>query len=189
MDSKTSALLADPATGSHIVYPYTDESKVVQAIRHYTSSGLSRDEAVVLIVSEPHRESLILLLKAEAFNIERLQSKGQLVILDAGQLLSSLMVGDRPDATVFRALIKRIIDQAGRDLTSGRHRKVRLFGEMVSILWRSGQPQAALRLEELWNEVTDNYPVSLFCTYMLDGNGHSHVPEDLLAAHNHRMAS
>jgi KaiC/GvpD/RAD55 family RecA-like ATPase len=189
MDIKTTALLADPAPGSHIVYPYTDENKVVQAIRHYTSSGLSRDEAVVLILSEPHRESLILLLKAEAFNIEMLQSKGQLVILDAAQLLSSLMVGDRPDATVFRAVIKRIIDQAGRDLASGRHRKVRLFGEMVSILWMSGKPKAALRLEELWNEVTDTYPVSLFCTYMLDGNGHSHLPEDLLAAHNHRLAS
>jgi hypothetical protein len=189
MDIKTTALLVDPTPGSHIVYPYTDENKVVQAIRHYTSSGLSRDEAVVLILSEPHRESLILLLKAEAFNIEMLQSKGQLVILDAAQLLSSLMVGDRPDATIFRAVIKRIIDQAGRDLASGRHRKVRLFGEMVSILWTSGKPQAALRLEELWNEVTDTYPVSLFCTYMLDGNGHSHLPEDLLAAQNYRLAS
>jgi hypothetical protein len=94
-----------------------------------------------------------------------------------------------PDATVFRAVIKRIIDQAGRDLASGRHRKVRLFGEMVSILWTSGKPEAALRLEELWNEVTDTYPVSLLCTYMLDGNGHSHLPEDLLAAHNYRLAS
>jgi KaiC/GvpD/RAD55 family RecA-like ATPase len=189
MNSKTSALLADPAPCSHIVYPYTDEQCMVRAVEFYASSGISKGEAVVLIVTEAHREALIVQLKSEAFNVERLQSSGQLVMLDASEMLAVIMADGSLDATTFKAAIKRIIELAGRDPASGHHRRVRLFGEMVSLLWTTGNAEAALRLEELWNEVTEAYRVALLCTYLLDGNGHSRLPESLLSAHSLRLAS
>jgi hypothetical protein len=42
---------------------------------------------------------------------------------------------------------------------------VRAFGEIVSLLWRDGRRQAALRLEEMWNEAIGLHPLSLLCGY------------------------
>jgi hypothetical protein len=42
---------------------------------------------------------------------------------------------------------------------------VRAFGEIVSLLWRDGKRQAALRLEEMWNEAIGLHPLSLLCGY------------------------
>jgi PAS domain S-box-containing protein len=43
------------------------------------------------------------------------------------------------------------------------------YGEMVDILWRNDKCEAAIRLEELWNELADSRPFELFCAYALNG--------------------
>ena len=47
---------------------------------------------------------------------------------------------------------------------------------------------AAERLEELWNEVIEEYSFSLFCAYSLNGPGRSQLPESLLKTHSHSIA-
>jgi hypothetical protein len=42
---------------------------------------------------------------------------------------------------------------------------VRVFGEMVSLLWDAGLIDAAVELEVLWNELGVQYPFSLLCAY------------------------
>jgi hypothetical protein len=42
---------------------------------------------------------------------------------------------------------------------------VRVYGEMVALLWADGQVAAALELEDLWNELGRRLPFSLFCGY------------------------
>lgn len=184
MDSKTTAMLENARVGSHIVYPYTDEARVVSTVGHYVSGGLSHGDAVILILSENHRERVIDYLKADTFAVERLESSGQLAFLDAIEMLDLFMVGGLPDAERFRSLIGKILERASRDVATGRHRHIRMFGEMVSLLWRSGNHDAALRLEQLWNEAIEGRPICLLCTYELDGNGHSRLPGDLIDAHS-----
>jgi signal transduction histidine kinase len=36
---------------------------------------------------------------------------------------------------------------------------------MVNLLWRRGNPNAAIRLEELWNEARKKHPFALLCSY------------------------
>jgi len=43
-------LLVDPHPCRHIVYPYNDEEKGINAVYLFASSGLSKGESVVLIV-------------------------------------------------------------------------------------------------------------------------------------------
>ena len=45
---------------------------------------------------------------------------------------------------------------------------VRAFGEMVDLLWKDGNADAAIRLEELWNELATKYQYSLLCGYSVD---------------------
>jgi hypothetical protein len=45
---------------------------------------------------------------------------------------------------------------------------VRAYGEMVDILWREGKIDAAIELEQLWNELASKYSFTLLCTYSVD---------------------
>ena len=88
-----------------------------------------------------------------------------------------------PDETLFATNVGEIIERA----RSGGTRKVRVFGEMVNLLWRSNTP-AAIRLEELWNDLIARSELSLFCAYSTS-HGHERFPEALRAAHSHIIPS
>jgi anti-sigma regulatory factor (Ser/Thr protein kinase) len=47
--------------------------------------------------------------------------------------------------------------------TTGR--PVRVYGEMVALLWEAGDVLAALELESLWNDLGESLRFSLFCSY------------------------
>src|SRR5690348_5539707 len=73
------SLLADPPAGAHIVYPYTDESHVVEAVSLYVSSGLKRGEGVVLIMTFPHCELVQDRLISEGYDLPQLKKSGQFI--------------------------------------------------------------------------------------------------------------
>jgi hypothetical protein len=183
MDQKTVALLANPAPGSHIVYSSSSDERVASAIAHYATSGLEQGEAVILIITDSHRKAVLDLLKAEAYNVERLESNGQLVFLDAAALLAEFTIDGMPDSELFKNIIDRTIKKAGRDSGTGRSRGVRAFGEMVSLLW-NGEPTAALGLEKLWNEVIEHHQIPLLCTYSLNC-----IPSEIACLHSHSFAA
>jgi hypothetical protein len=67
-------------------------------------------------------------------NVEVFERNGQLVFLDAAELLGSFMVSGNPDPKLFTAGIKTLFERAGHHPYTGRKREVRLFGEMISLL-------------------------------------------------------
>ena len=46
---------------------------------------------------------------------------------------------------------------------------IRIYGEMVAVLWAQGNTRGAIRLEELWNELAATYAFSLLCGYPMSG--------------------
>ena len=48
-----------------------------------------------------------------------------------------------------------------------RARPISAFGEMVAILWSKGNAEAAIRLEQLWNDLAQIHFFSLRCAYPL----------------------
>jgi len=62
---------------------------------------------------------------------------------------------------------------------------VRAFGEMVAVLWERDQREAAIELEELWNELLGHHPFSLMCGYPLgrDGRADPKAFERILGLH------
>jgi two-component system CheB/CheR fusion protein len=48
---------------------------------------------------------------------------------------------------------------------------VRIFGEMVALLWADGMHQAAIELEAQWNALANTLPFTLLCAYPLAGFG------------------
>jgi signal transduction histidine kinase len=82
--------------------------------------------------------------------------------LDARETLSTFLAGSLPDRDLFQTSIGGLLSAAvcGRADTS-----VRVYGEMVDLLWRDGNPEAAIRLEELWTDLASTHGFSLLCAY------------------------
>ena len=185
MNAKGASILVDPHPCGHIVYPYTDESLVGQAVALFASAGLRDKEGVILIMSEDHCESIKLRLQLEGINADTYERSGQLVCVTAEETLAKFMRDGLIDEDLFRITVGTLIEKVRTSIVNGHPGKVRLFGEMVSQL-RGTNLKATTRLEELWNEIIDKHSVSLLCTYALHGTD-DHIPSQLMDLHSHSI--
>ena len=99
-------------------------------------------------------------LRTGGHDIDGARASGQYASLDAEWALQQLTAHGMPTAERFNAILGPHITRA-----ADRYGSVRAFGEIVSLLWRDGRRQAALRLEELWNEALGYHPLALVCGY------------------------
>ena len=185
MNANGAAILANPHPCGHIVYPYTDEGLVGQAVSLFASAGLRDGEGVILIMSAEHCESIKLRLQLEGINPEAYERSGQLTCVTAEDLLASFIPDGVLDEGLFKSAIGGLIDRARASVNDAHGARVRVFGEMVSQL-RNQDLGATTRLEELWNDVITDHSVALLCTYALDGES-DHMPESLIHLHSHSI--
>lgn len=145
--------------GHHFVHFYDDDLTFGDMLRGYCATGLRRGETVLVIASGKRLAALRRALSAEG-DMEGAVRFNRYVPLDAEEVLSRFMVDGMPSAERFAAVMRGILEPGRLE-----GRRVRSFGEMVAQLWERGETEAALRLEELWNDVTGRYNIMLFCAY------------------------
>jgi len=150
-----SDVLREPAAGDHIVQTYQDAAVLADAVAEYLGAGLERGEAAIVIARPAHAARFLEKLGARPAD--------QLVLLDAEATLARFMVDGMPEWTAFREVVGGLIARVRL-----QYRTVRAYGEMVDILWQQGNRQAAIRLEEYWNELGRLQTFSLFCAYAMD---------------------
>jgi hypothetical protein len=66
---------------------------------------------------------------------------------------------------MFLATVGRVFE---RLLDKRYYLIVRGYGEMVDLLWKDGNTEGAILLEQLWNELANRYKYSLLCGYSVD---------------------
>lgn len=156
------ALLAGPAVHSHAVQFYETDAFLLETVARFLDAGLQAGDRLVVIATEEHREGFA--RRLDALGVDRAIETGQLVLLDAREVLSKFMVGDMPDPDLFRDWIARAVARAQDGHPGAR---IRAYGEMVDVLWRDGNSRAALRLEELWNDAGEVHSFALLCAYVM----------------------
>jgi signal transduction histidine kinase len=156
-----SGFFADPPLDSHAVQFYESEVFLYERVSEFLGAGIQTGDRVVAIATADHREELTRRLQPQG--ITRAISEGQVVLLDAREMLSKFMIGEMPDPDLFRDAISRVLGTA----RGGAGPRVRAYGEMVDLLWRDGNSRAAIRLEELWNEIGKAHSFSLLCAYVM----------------------
>ena len=77
------------------------------------------------------------------------------------------MVDGWPSEPRFNAVIGDLIRASAR----GQRPPARVFGEMLALLWKEGNAQAAVRVEELWNGRAKKPSFTLLCAYPLESIG------------------
>jgi signal transduction histidine kinase/ActR/RegA family two-component response regulator len=161
MDSVRTAAAEPIAFGAHTVQLYEDERFLVGSVASFIGAGLRDDEIVVSIATRAHRDGLDEHARAVGLDLAAARARGSYIELDAAELLASITVDGAIAATRFRELVGGVIGEA----TQGG--PVRVFGELVALLWAEGRREDAIRVEQLWNEVAQRLPFSLLCGYPL----------------------
>jgi len=156
-------ILKTPTLGDHIVQVYQDDEFLAEAVGEYAGVGLRQDEAVVIIARPEHQRAFERELNRNGVDTMRAAERGQLKLLDAEQILAQVMRGGMPEWNSFHAVVGGVIAELRL-----QYRSVRTYGEMVDILWQDGERDAAIRLEEFWNELAKLQTFSLFCAYFMD---------------------
>ena len=144
----------------HFVQFYESDEFLLGALGGYVGAGLAGEEACVVVATEARRAGLDAHLRARGQDPRAARMRGQFFTLDAAETLSRLMAGRSPEPSRFEEVVGGLVERAGAG-----ERRVRVFGEMVALLWAAGNRDAAIRLEALWNGLLKRRPFQLFCAY------------------------
>ena len=148
----------------HAVQFYGNEDALFTTVAGFLSEGLVAGQPAVVIATASHTGSILEHLKGRFIDVERAKHIGDLIILDADDTLATFMKDDEPDPSSFNRHVGDVIGQA----LGGRVRTpVRAYGEMVDVLWKQQKPEAAIKLEILWNELATTHAFSLLCGYSM----------------------
>jgi PAS domain S-box-containing protein len=166
-----SASFASPAAWgdvnphSHLVQFYEDDGFLIDSLTRWFADGLSAGDSCVYIGTESHLISLEKRLAARGIDLDKLRKEGRFICRDASHVLSTFMVDEWPDESLFTRAIEGVIGCVTKA------RDLRAFGEMVALLWADGNRKAAVRLEEMWNTFMKTHALALCCAYPLHSFG------------------
>jgi len=168
----------------HAVQFYSNEACLYATVATFVGEGFLNGEPAIVIATEPHTAGILDALSARLIDIAAALRSGDLVLLDAQATLSALMAGGAaPDGRFVEQHLGPLIDKTRG---SRKRSRVRVYGEMVDLLWHAGRADAALALEVLWNQLATRHAFSLLCGYSVgDFSKQTSQFQDICGQHTH----
>lgn len=174
------------APDRHEVQFYSDDTVFLDAFARFIAVALKAGGAAIVVTTESHRNGLVPRLKTQGLDVDAAIQEGIYIQLDVRETLSTFMVNDVPDTARFFEVVGPLIEAAAK-ATKREHSRVVACGECAPLLWAEGKADAAIRLEQLWNEVAKTLEVDILCGYALNnfhGEEHEHVFQSICAEHS-----
>jgi hypothetical protein len=146
-------------SGNHFVQLYEVDAELIDSVTTFVATGIEAGETAVVIADASHRRDIELRL-TDRIDVDLERDLGAYIALDAEDTLSRFMIDGMPDQARFNSTLAPLLERAQKGSPT-----VRVFGEMVALLYATGRIDAAIRLEQLWNELARDYSFRLFCAY------------------------
>lgn len=162
--TKTGTFWSEIASCDHVLQIYEDNEVFMKMLAGFVGDGINAGDCVIIIATKEHLHALENSLHDHVISIETLVSDNHYIALDAEQVLARFMRNGRPDEDLFFSFVNELIARVNY-----KKRKMRVFGEMVALLWAEGHHRATVKLEHLWKQFCQSEPISLFCAYPKSG--------------------
>lgn len=169
----------------HAVKFYDAPASMSVAVARFIAAGLAEQQPALILAMPEDHAGILAALRHGYVDVDRAGTAGDFLLLDASDVLARVMVDGMPDPHAFNTVTRAILAQLLRGRTGC---SVRIYGGMVSYLWETGHPAAALGVERLWNVLALTHPFSLLCGYALGPYGHTTEPAQICAQHSHVIA-
>ena len=148
----------------HELQVYSSDPSFLEGFTTFIANGLNAGNAVVALATEAHRHGLGQKLQSRGFDLDAIVRSVSYISIDAQETVSSFMVDGRPDPNQMENMVSNLVKTASK-APNGATRRVRACGEAAPQLWTQGKLDAALRVEELWDEASRKYALSTLCGY------------------------
>jgi PAS domain S-box-containing protein len=152
----------------HIVYFYQRSDSLLDALSEFVGPALGAGNGAVIIATKMHRDGLQERLMASGLDLPLVSKQGRYVALDAPEILSKIMIAGVPNKARFEEAVGAVL-RTTKAALKVENPKLAVFGEMVALLWTEGKFEAAIKLEQLWNELSKEQAFSLRCAYPASG--------------------
>jgi DNA-binding NarL/FixJ family response regulator len=159
--------LSTVAGARHAIQLHANGSHFLDEVSRLVRATLRSGEQVVLITSEATRIGVAERLQARHMNLAVLAEREQYVTMDSAQALSHVMREGRPDKERIAEMIHGL-DLLRLAVPNRPRSRLTIVGDMSPTLCRNGDFEAAVELEQLWNDLTRTLPFFTVCSYPID---------------------
>lgn len=160
LSSNLQVFWKDIASADHLFQIYESESVLLDSLEGFAGTGFMAGENVIIVATASHLEGLEQRLLKQGFDIPTLSATDRYITFDAELLAFSFFVDGRFDE---KLLLQAAAEMLERIRKNGR--QIRIFGEMVSVLWSKGYHSETRKLEEIWDGICEREKFCLFCAY------------------------
>ncbi|MGH8981398.1 MAG: MEDS domain-containing protein [Acidimicrobiales bacterium] len=152
----------DAGVGPHLVHFYGADEELAASVSQFLAAGLYGGDGTVVIARPARIAAFTAALRAEGIDVDRGLATGSVIARDADEVLAEFMIAGRADPRRFAHAVAAPLRAAGEGRPG-----MRIYGEMVALLWERGEVTAALELEELWNDLLadPSFTSVLYCAY------------------------
>ena len=164
----------------HAVRFYYDGDGLCQIVSDFLAEGFNAGQPAVIVATPHHAARIEALLTARGFDVAVLKRTGDFVVTNASEMLARITLDGMPDPIRFERTVAPLLQTA-----ASRGTPVRVYGEMVDLLWKAGDTHSAQRLETFWNDLASKRSFVLVCAYALEGFTHSAHISEICAHHTH----
>jgi CheY-like chemotaxis protein len=149
---------------SHTAKFYSDDSSFVLGFAHFVEAALHAGNTAVAVATHSHLNDLFQTLRARGLNLSVLIEQRRFIGLDVDDILATIMINDLPDPARFFSVVDDLIASRA---APWEHSPVAICGESSSTLWNRGNPDAAILVEKLCNQLSRRYGMDVLCGFSL----------------------
>jgi DNA-binding NarL/FixJ family response regulator len=153
----------------HEVQFYSDDAVFVESFARFIADALKAGNAAIVLATKSHLNSLLQKLRTEEVDIDGAIQRGAYISVDADDSLSSILVDDLPESARFFEGADGLI-KAACNAAKAEYPRVACCGERVGLLWADGKTDAAIRLEQLCNDLCQSHEIDMLCAYPLNAS-------------------
>lgn len=144
----------------HVVLFYGQDDELVAPVGAFLAEAIGKAGTAIVVATATRREAFASRLAQLGIDVVSARAGGAYTELDAAEMIDRFVVGDWADPARFWQEFSPVLRTAAAGAGP-----VRLYGEMVSVLWDRNLAGAAIEVEAMWNELGAQYPFALACGY------------------------
>jgi hypothetical protein len=139
---------------------HVSDAFIVTQAADFIAAGLRAGERVIALATQGHWNAITTELERDGVALGPAAADGRLVLIEADQLVETLTGHGQVDVDAFRATLEPLIKPGT---------KLRIYGELVSLLAARGDTEGALAIERLGHDLARTLNVNILCGYHVDG--------------------
>ena len=152
----------------HVAQFYQDDAFLLDQLSVFIRSAIESGGAAVVFAKKSHRDGLKKRLQKRGCDVHAAARQGPYIALDAARALSELMVDNAPEAEQFTRRVDGAVMRM-RTAATGKQPRVAVFRGIVALLVAQGKADAALRLQQFWNDLAQTHSFNLLYSFSMKG--------------------